>query len=84
MRGSAKPAIFQSKPVGGLTMTVNEVQERVEKIASLKDDPEDAHCEMDGLYLDVLMAIAEGQNNAQELAQAAIAVEKLDLTLWYA
>lgn len=66
-------------------LTVQEVVERVSEIAREgESDPERAHADEDGLYGDVLLAIAEGAENPVELAKAALAAGNLDFPRWFA
>lgn len=65
-------------------MTIDEIQERLCKIRTMKDDEEAAHGCEDDLYLDVLTAIANGADNPRELAALAIVSKKIDFARWYA
>lgn len=59
-------------------MRVADVQDRVKLVAGMSHDDETAHHQEDRLHQDVLRAIADGADNAQELAAAALLT--LDLT----
>lgn len=65
-------------------MTVEEVRERVERIAAMAGDPEMAHGEEDSLRHDVLLAIAGGAENAADLAAEALKTTNLDFARWCA
>jgi hypothetical protein len=62
---------------------IKEVLEKIERTAEEKDF-ETAHCLEDGLYIDVLTAIADGAANAQELAKEALKAAEMKHTRWYA
>ena len=64
-------------------MTLEEVRQRTAAIDDTSDDPELAHREEDRLYRDVLIAIATGVANPQELAKAAIETQELDFDRYY-
>jgi hypothetical protein len=62
-----------------------DVDARVAKIAAMKGDSEAAHCEEDGLYRDVLRAIANGEvRRPAGLAAAALKASELKYDRWYA
>lgn len=65
-------------------MTLQEVIDRVEEIKSKADDPEAAHSDEDGLWADVLAAIARGNANAQGLAREALKTTEIEFSRWYA
>lgn len=65
-------------------MKTIDVEKRVQKIASLIGQKDGAaHVLEDGLYLDVLKAIASGAPNPRKLAEAAIKSADLDISRWY-
>jgi hypothetical protein len=53
-------------------MTVTEVHDRIQEIFLTRFDDEKAHHLEDALHKDVLVAIANGADNAAELAMAAL------------
>lgn len=65
-------------------LTVEEIKKRISEIAALASDPEAAHGNEDELYADTLKAIADGADNAAELAAAALKCLDLTLDRWYA
>lgn len=65
-------------------MTIDEVAARIEKIKERVGDNESAHAEEDELYETVLRSIADGAENAQALAAAAIKAYDIDYQRWYA
>lgn len=66
-------------------MDIQDVIRRIESIKSKSTyDPEVAHGKEDDLYLDVLVAIAEGAPNAKELAAEAIKTQGIDFPRWCA
>lgn len=65
-------------------MTVDDVIQRVAEIEARKSDDEMAHSEEDRLRKDVLEAIAEGAENARELAAAALETGAIDFARWCA
>lgn len=65
-------------------MTVEEVADRVRRIAEMTGDNEAAHVEEDQLLEDVLSAIADGADNPAELAKAALAAREVNYDRWYA
>lgn len=66
-------------------MTPSEVAARVERIRSLADDAEAAHCEEDGLYRDVLRAIADGTcTEPRWCARTALDAGLIDFPRWCA
>ena len=58
-------------------MTKNEVKRRVKDIKINADDYEGAHNMEDSLHQDVLRAIADGAENAAELAKEALKTKKI-------
>lgn len=58
-------------------ISVAEVQERLAKIRATGRDFEAAHVFEDQLHVDVLRAIAEGAENAPELAWTALASQQI-------
>ena len=65
-------------------MTIEEIKERLKAIETIKDDDEVAHILQDELYEDVLHAIAEGSENAKDLAIEALKVMYIDFARWFA
>lgn len=65
-------------------MTVDMVKAAVANIEANKADPEVAHTLEDDLYLMVLMAIADGVDNAQELATEALKASCIEFMRWHA
>jgi hypothetical protein len=61
-----------------IEMDVKGVEKRVREIRRIKKDYEAAHAREDDLYEDVLRTIAEGAENAQGLARAALKTKKID------
>ncbi|MHA2068116.1 MAG: hypothetical protein ACXABY_27460 [Candidatus Thorarchaeota archaeon] len=67
-------------------MTVEEVRERIAKIASLDDD-EQMHIDEDRLYVAVLGFIAHGAltiEDAQQLAEEVLTTKQLKFRRWCA
>lgn len=64
-------------------MTVEDVLKRVEAIKNIAGDDECAHSAEDSLWEDVLVAIAQGAPNAQELARVALNTTDIELERWY-
>ena len=67
-------------------MTLAEVEALITSVKSQADDGdyEGAHSAEDSLLLGVLHAIANGAENAKELAAKAIKVRDLEHPRWYA
>jgi hypothetical protein len=65
-------------------MLLSEVSERVDFIRAIAGDHEAAHSAQDDLYRSVLAAIADGAENARDLAAVALAVEAIEFHRWYA
>lgn len=65
-------------------MDLNDVNERVLRIAAASGDDEHQHSSEDDLYRDVLRAIADGAPNAAELATAALKSQTLHFSRWSA
>ena len=65
-------------------MTLDEVKERVRSVRNAAGDSEAAHLMEDNLYFEVLQHIANGGDNAQELAAEAIKAQDIDYVRWYA
>ena len=65
-------------------MTVEQVREGVERVRAVAADDEQAHMSRDGIWLSVLRAIAEGMDDPQALARAALATEDIEFSRWYA
>lgn len=64
-------------------MTVADVQERVEEIEAVTDDPEDAHIKEDLLWEEVLEAIASGVGDPPaDLARVALATREIRFPRW--
>ncbi|WP_459198739.1 hypothetical protein [Bacillus subtilis] len=63
-------------------MTREDVLNTVERIRKSAGDDEIAHSMEDSLYLNVLMAIATGAENASELAEAALNTQDIDFQRW--
>jgi len=61
-------------------MTIDDVKARIAAIAG-SDDDEHQHILQDELLLDVLRAIASGEDGA-ELAREALKVEQIDFCRW--
>jgi hypothetical protein len=67
------------------TLTVDQVKEYVAYIGTLVDKPDDAHGAEDGLYQDVLTAIAIGRLkgvDAQLAALVALRTEAFEFDRW--
>ena len=65
-------------------MTVEEVRRIVAQIADLDCDAESAHGAEDDLHEAVLQAIADGADNAAELAREALETRKIEFPRWCA
>lgn len=65
-------------------MILWKVEQMVAEVEKHKDDPEEAHMLEDALYVEVLHAIANGAENAAELAREALKAEEVDFPRWYA
>jgi hypothetical protein len=65
-------------------MTIDEVIQRIQAIKDNEDNYEVAHSLEDRLREDILKAIANGVDNAQELAQLALTTSDLDFSRWCA
>lgn len=65
-------------------LTVEGVRKRVVKVERQGNDPECAHSDEDKLHLDVLLAIANGAENPQELAAEAALTRFFDFPRWMA
>lgn len=66
-------------------MTIFEVRERLEEIKTLANDSEAAHSREDGLYFDVLRAIADGEtDDPAGLAAEALKTLGIDFDRWCA
>ena len=59
-------------------MQIAEIQRKVKKIESVKRDVEVAHLIEDKLFTDVLVAIASGADNPQELASEVLKSKEID------
>jgi len=66
------------------SMSTEDVAHRLAAIRAASDDGEVAHGLADGLYRDVLTAIAAGAPDAPILAAAALRTETIDFERWYA
>ena len=64
-------------------ITLGDIARRIEYINQIADDDETAHGEEDDLWKDVLFAIANGQEDPQELAKAAIQTITIEFERWY-
>jgi len=65
-------------------MDIDEARNRVEQIRSEKCDDELAHGHEDALWHDVLKAIAAGNEDARELAKAALCTQEIVFARWCA
>lgn len=66
------------------TMKVTDIEERIAKIASVASEKDGAaHGLEDGLFLDVLKAIANGAKNPKALAAAATKSADLKINRWF-
>lgn len=66
-------------------MTVDDVKKRLALIrVEAETDDETAHAAQDGLYTDVLQAIADGAEDASGLAREALRVREIEFSRWYA
>ena len=65
-------------------MTIDEVKDRVRIIEATRGDDETAHSLEDRLHGEVLRAIADGIDNAQELATEALKTAQIDFCRWCA
>jgi glutamine synthetase adenylyltransferase len=78
----------QSETVEGLTVDlVNTMLEEIRSIVEEKHPvvaSEDAHRAQDQLLKEVLEAVANGANDAEGLAKAALLVFDIEFTRWFA
>ncbi|MEU4256280.1 hypothetical protein AB0B42_00630 [Streptomyces fradiae] len=65
-------------------LTADDIAHRLAAIHGASDDPETAHMLADGLYVEVLTAIAAGAPDAPLLAAAALRAESIEFDRWYA
>ena len=67
-------------------MTVEDINKSVQEIANSTGDPEMAHSMEDGLFVEVLTAIAEGKHplNASRIAEAALKSKEIEFPRWCA
>ena len=65
-------------------MKVDEVIQRVEAVRMAAGDEEGAHLREDELWADVLVAIANGADDAMSLAQAALRTKAMAFQRWCA
>lgn len=65
-------------------LTVEYVNKAVEYIEEIKGDDEVAHSMEDALRAEVLQAIADGHEDHQDLATAALKTENIDFYRWCA
>lgn len=65
-------------------MTIDEVRQRVESIKNDDGDDEAQHAAEDDLHVSVLRAIADGAENAAELAAEALKTCDIDFCRWCA
>jgi len=64
-------------------LTVHEVRKRVAALKNVGELSPDGHMEEDEIRQDVLQAIADGAENARELAAAALETARYDFPRWY-
>ena len=67
-----------------MTITLAEVHARLEIIRRFTGNDEVSHIAEDALWKDVLIVIAEGAPNAEDLARAALETQQIDFSRWYA
>ena len=60
------------------------IQEFIRQIDAIKGDDERAHSMADNLYRHTLKRIADGADNAKELAAETLKVEEIEFARWYA
>lgn len=65
-------------------MTPGDVRERVEEIERMADDDEIARLREDGLWENVLEAIARGDPQPALLAKEALRTRQINFARWYA
>lgn len=65
-------------------LTIFELQERIKKIGAMAGDDEAAHSAEDNLRADVLHEIAEGCDNAKDLASLVLSTAQIDFCRWCA
>jgi hypothetical protein len=63
-------------------VTVEDIEACLWRIEQDKGDPEAAHTREDVLHSEVLRQIANGAENAQELARAALRSHSIDFPRW--
>lgn len=67
-----------------VSMTIEELQRRVDHIKAIAGDDESAHSEEDDLRRDVLQAIADGNPIAAALASLALTTSEIEFSRWCA
>jgi hypothetical protein len=60
-----------------------DVEARLAEIVAQSDDNERAHVLEDDLWLNVLLAIARGSDEAQEMAKLAVTSRDIEFSRWY-
>lgn len=65
-------------------MTEKELASRINKIRDMANDDESAHAAEDGLREEVLRVIAEGADNAKELAALVLTTSDISFSRWCA
>ena len=65
-------------------ITVGDVEAEVQIINDIRGDDEAAHSREDRLRQEVLEAIAEGSEDAQDLATAVLKTSEIKFTRWCA
>jgi hypothetical protein len=63
-------------------MTPEKIKQRIKEIEKIKDDDEQAHIKEDELWFEVLLAIAEGHEEARGLATEAIQTRFVKFHRW--
>lgn len=63
-------------------MKINEIRKRIKNISNISGDDEAAHSLEDRLRHDVLKAIADGAENAKELAIEALKTSEINFARW--
>jgi hypothetical protein len=65
-------------------ITMEQIQEEILLLENIKTDDEAAHAIEDDLYFKVLTAIANGAENAAELAFEALRASEINFARWCA
>lgn len=65
-------------------LTLEEIKIRIQEIKDISYDNEKAHGYEDQLREDILKAISEGAENAQEMAKLALSTNDIKFSRWYA